>query len=63
MKSSEVLASCPVCSKMVSKEFMEHHIANKARWERKSNLQTNKLHENYKQNSSSQNQQNVNFQG
>jgi hypothetical protein len=50
MRSSEVMTECPVCLKVVSKEHLNKHIGQLARREKKSNLQVEKKHLNYKRN-------------
>ncbi len=47
MKSSERKTECPVCHQQVSADFLKHHIANKARYERASGSQAVKIHNNY----------------
>lgn len=47
MKASERQTICPVCGKSVSADYLKHHIASQARVERRSNLQVEKVHNNY----------------
>lgn len=47
MKSSERRAICPICKQEVSADFLKHHIANKARYERVNGSQAPKIHDNY----------------
>ena len=48
MKGNETLVACPVCGKMIGAESVNKHIANIARAERKSRLEAEKQHNNYK---------------
>ena len=47
MKSSERKTICPVCLREVSADFLKHHIANTARYEKVSGSQAEKKHVNY----------------
>lgn len=47
MKSSERQIACPICGISVSADNLSRHIAQKARVERRGNLQEDKKHNNY----------------
>lgn len=50
MRSFDIKVNCPVCNKEVSRDGLKTHIAIVASLERKSNLQKELKHYNYKQN-------------
>lgn len=47
MKSSEIKTNCPVCNAQVSRQYLNGHISQMARYERRSNLQGHKPHKQY----------------
>lgn len=58
MKQCERLISCPVCHKMVSEQYLPSHIGQMARYEKKSFVQQEKKHLNYKLNGIAKNETN-----
>ena len=47
MKSSELMTECPVCGKLVSKEWVDKHIIRMTYLEKTSKLHRSKDHVNY----------------